>query len=225
MDQPLPRKRKDHRAHERNRSSDGSAQETPLRIVGGSLRGRKLATTGQERTRPMKDRVREALFNLLGSDVVDKQAIDLFAGSGALGLEAISRRARSAVLVEQHLATAEIARANALELGVAAQTTVEWGDAFLWARKLLPMPGQPWVVFCSPPYSFFVERQAEMLALIGTLVERALPGSVFVVEFDSRFDPHLLPHDGDWLVRAYPPAVVAIYRKEEADLKLLDSGA
>src|SRR5262245_7614130 len=64
-----------------------------LRIIGGTLRHRKLLYSGDQRTRPMKDRVREAVFNLVGPDVVGQHAIDLFAGTGALGFEAISRGA------------------------------------------------------------------------------------------------------------------------------------
>ncbi len=67
---------------------------TVLRIIGGVHRGRKLEYSGDPRTRPMKDRVREAVFNLLGPDVAGKYVIDLFAGTGALGLEALESRRR-----------------------------------------------------------------------------------------------------------------------------------
>jgi len=79
-----------------------------LRIIGGSLRRRKLQYSGDLRTRPMKDRVREAVFNLLGTQVTGSQAIDLFAGTGALGLEAISRGATHATFIERHLPTAKL---------------------------------------------------------------------------------------------------------------------
>src|SRR5947207_6491605 len=77
-----------------------------LRIIGGSLRGRKISYSGEVRTRPMKDRVREAVFNLLGAQVAGTQAIDLFAGTGALGLEALSRGAAQATFIDRHLPTA-----------------------------------------------------------------------------------------------------------------------
>ena len=78
-----------------------------MRIIGGKFRGRKLEYSGDLRTRPMKDRVREALFNLLGNAVEGKIAIDLFAGTGALGLEALSRGASRAVFIERHRPTAQ----------------------------------------------------------------------------------------------------------------------
>src|SRR5437868_14777408 len=79
-----------------------------LRIIGGSRRGRKLQYSGDVRTRPMKDRVREAVFNLLGPQIAGSHAIDLFAGTGALGLEAISRGASKATFIERHLPTAKL---------------------------------------------------------------------------------------------------------------------
>src|SRR5208282_4422218 len=89
-----------------------------VRIIGGKFRGRKLEYSGDLRTRPMKDRVRESLFNLLSTAVKGKVAIDLFAGTGALALEALSRGASRAVLIERHRPTAETIRRNATTLGV-----------------------------------------------------------------------------------------------------------
>ena len=77
-----------------------------VRIIAGCFRGRKLHYSGDPRTRPMKDRVRQALFNRLGPDVEGTLAVDLFAGTGALGLEALSRGATRAILIEQHRPTA-----------------------------------------------------------------------------------------------------------------------
>src|SRR4051794_22495694 len=84
-----------------------------LRIIGGSFRGRKLKYSGDIRTRPMKDRVREAVFNLLGKQIAGSHAIDLFAGTGALGLEALSRGAARATFIERHFLTAKLIEENA----------------------------------------------------------------------------------------------------------------
>jgi len=89
-----------------------------VRIIGGSFRGRKLEYSGDLRTRPMKDRVREALFNLLSNAVKGKVAIDLFAGTGALALEALSRGASRAVFIERHRPTAQAILRNSATLGV-----------------------------------------------------------------------------------------------------------
>jgi 16S rRNA (guanine966-N2)-methyltransferase len=181
-----------------------------LRIIGGSLRGRKLIYSGDPRTRPMKDRVRESVFNLLGSQIQGSHAIDLFAGTGALGIEALSRGAAKATLIERHLPTANIIKQNAVALGISDRTQVVFGDAFRWTGDFSPAGDQPLTVFCSPPYDFYVERQQEMLDLIGRWVERCPPGSQIVVEADDRFDFQSLPQPDPWNVRTYPPAVVGI---------------
>jgi 16S rRNA (guanine966-N2)-methyltransferase len=202
----------------KKRQSAGSApRRTPpdvvgLRIVGGRFRGRKLLYSGDFRTRPMKDRLREAVFNLVGPAVVGKHAVDLFGGTGALGLEALSRGAARATFIEQHHPTADLIGRNAAELGVADCCTIVPGNVFLWFRRRPDLGPAPWLVFCSPPYDFYVERSEEMLTLLGGLLEAAPPESIFVVEADERFDFGLLPMPEQWDVRPYPPAVVGIYR-------------
>ncbi|MCE5266528.1 MAG: RsmD family RNA methyltransferase [Planctomycetaceae bacterium] len=185
-----------------------------LRIIGGKYRGRRLRYSGDVRTRPMKDRLREAVFNLVGPSIAGKHAVDLFAGTGALGLEAVSRGAARATLIEQHHPTAAIIRQNAADLGIDGQTEVAVGNTFIWFRRLPDMGPSPWAVFCSPPYDFYVERTAEMLELVNGLIAAAPAGSVFVVESDQRFDFGLLPNPSAWDVRSYPPAVVGIFRKD-----------
>ena len=183
-----------------------------LRIIGGMFRGRNLAYSGDVRTRPMKDRVREAVFNLLADRVRGKHAIDLFAGTGALAFEALSRGASSATLIERHLPTVELIKQNAQSLGVADRASARFGDAFVWAKKF-EAGDAPLAVFCSPPYDFYVSRREEMLLLLARLWEQAPMGSIFAVEADERFDFSLLPQPELWFVRAYPPAVLGIGEK------------
>jgi len=159
----------------------------------------------------MKERVREAIFNLLGPAVQGKHALDLFAGTGALGLEALSRGAARATLFEQHFPTAEIIRQNVATLDVGDRTQIVTGDVFLWQRHQGELGPEPWCVFCSPPYDFYVQRSERMLQLIGELMQAAPPESLFVVESDNRFDFRTLPDAEHWDVRPYPPAVVGIH--------------
>jgi 16S rRNA (guanine966-N2)-methyltransferase len=194
-----------------NPSEEGTAarESVGLRIIGGKHRGRPLAYSGDLRTRPMKDRLREAIFNLLGPEVEGAHAIDLFAGTGALGLEAISRGAIRATLIERHLHTSRLIEQNAASLGIEAQVEVLFADAFTWGRRN-PVPQTRWVVFCSPPYDFYVERQEEMVGLVKRLFGAAPFGSKFIVEADDRFDFSRLPSAAEWDVRFYPPAMVGI---------------
>jgi 16S rRNA (guanine966-N2)-methyltransferase len=191
-----------------------------LRIIGGQFRGRRLRYSGDLRTRPMKDRLREAIFNLIGPAIRGKHALDLFAGTGALALEAISRGADRATLIEQHNPTADIIRQNLADLGLSDRAEVVVGNTFIWWQRrcktpdATPLPDDlPWVVFCSPPYDFYVERTAEMLELIAGLLAAAPAQSILVVEADARFDARQLPDHEAWELRSYSPAAVAIYCK------------
>jgi 16S rRNA (guanine(966)-N(2))-methyltransferase RsmD len=190
-----------------------------VRIIGGRLRGRKLRYTGQWFTRPMKDRVRQALFNILGPAVVGKWAIDLFAGTGALAIEALSRGASRATFIEQHVPTAETIRQNLADLGLLEQSEIVAGSAMAWAQQIVgtqqtsERAAAPWLVFCSPPWEYFVDRRDEMLDLLRGLIEAAPAGSVFVAEWDKRFEYHRLPNFQRWDIRAYLPAMIGIYIK------------
>jgi 16S rRNA (guanine966-N2)-methyltransferase len=193
------------------------APPAALRIIGGVHRGRKLEYSGDPRTRPMKDRVREAVFNLLGPDVTGTFVIDLFAGTGALGLEALSRGASRALFLEQHFPSAEVIRRNAATLGLADTAEVLAADTFIRFRRGVKLGPEAeataWVVFCSPPFEFFVSRRDEMLELIGKLFAAAPLGSLFAIESDARFDFGELPEAEEWDVREYPPARVGIFHK------------
>ena len=210
---PRGRSRKPADREKSNRSGRGADRREPvgLRIIGGTMRGRKLHYSGDLRTRPMKDRLREAIFNLLGPAIVGKHAIDLFAGTGALGFEALSRGAARATLIECHHPTAALVRRNAEELGVADAVEVVAANVFSWFRRRPDLGSEPWSVFCSPPYDFYVERADEMLGLLAGLIEASPPGSLFAVEADARFDFARLPEPQAWDVRVYRPAVVGVF--------------
>jgi 16S rRNA (guanine966-N2)-methyltransferase len=198
-----------------SKSPAGRAQVDPvgMRIIGGKFRGRRLQYSGDLGVRPMKDRVREALFNLVGVEAKGTHAIDLFGGTGALGLEAISRGALRATFVERHFPTAAVLRANIETLGLTQSAEVLTSDTFIWWRTAPALGSEPWTIFCSPPYDYFMERTDDMLGLIGSMLQAAPPGSVAAVESDLRFDAGRLPEGYDWDVRTYPPAQVAIGRK------------
>jgi len=203
-----------------DRSQSDVGREAELRIIGGHFRGRRLRYHGDPLVRPMKHRVREAIFNLISTESTGHHAIDLFAGTGALGLEALSRGAASATFIERHVPSARIVEANIAELGVADRAAVKITSTFLWSKRDLSSatdtpPGDlPWLVFCSPPYAFFVEREQQMLDLLRRIAERAPPASTLVVESDQGFDfTGLIGNNSRaWDVREYPPARVGIWR-------------
>ncbi len=163
----------------------------------------------------MKQRVREAVFNLVGHSVVGTHALDLFAGTGALAWEALSRGAVRATLIERHFPTVRVIQRNAAALGLADQAAIVAGDAFVWAPQLATSPPlshspPPWLVFCAPPYRLYAEQATALDTLLAELVRRAPAESVFVVEADESFDPATLPPPCQWRVRHYLPAVIAV---------------
>ncbi|MDO4574698.1 MAG: RsmD family RNA methyltransferase [Planctomycetia bacterium] len=194
-----------------------SVDPVGLRIIGGRLKGSKLKYAGDLRVRPMKDRVREATFNLIHPYVAGAYVLDLFGGTGALGLESLSRGAASCVFTEQHFPTARVLRENIATLGLEERTQLWVGDVFLTYRKTPELPvDRPWLVFCSPPYRFFNERTEAVRELLASLLSRSPEKSVFVVESDTTFDWAAFDALGPWEIRAYPPAVLGIHQVRRA---------
>ena len=161
----------------------------------------------------MKDRAREAVFNLIGPAIKGTYAIDLFAGTGALALEAVSRGSLRALAIERHFPTADMISQNAKELGIEGQVEVFAGDTFIWGRRLPDLGTDPCVVFCSPPYALYEERAEDMLRLVNTLVDAIPDSSKIVVEADGSFDWAVLPEPDEWDVRTYHPAVIGVWEK------------
>lgn len=162
----------------------------------------------------MKDRTREAVFNLLGPVDGNCYAIDLFAGTGVVGLESVSRGANGATLIEWHVPTSKLIRTNAERLGMLDKIRILSGDSFHWGRnpeELIPPSSKDsrWVIFCCPPYIYYEERLDDLRTMLQTLCAKAPPGSRLVVEAQEPFDFATLWPD-DWRVREYLPAIVGI---------------
>ncbi len=122
-----------------------------VRIIGGLWRGTRLPVADAQGLRPTPDRTRETLFNWLQPALPGARVLDLFAGSGALGLEALSRGAREALLVERDARQCEALRAAAGRLEGGAAATVVQADALVFLRA--PLHGRFDVVFADPPFT------------------------------------------------------------------------
>ncbi|HUS30407.1 MAG TPA: 16S rRNA (guanine(966)-N(2))-methyltransferase RsmD [Kofleriaceae bacterium] len=155
-----------------------------MRIVGGDLRGRVLQAPAGMDTRPTSEKVREAIFNIL-PDVTGLEVLDLFAGSGALGLEALSRGAEFATFVEKSRGAATVLKDNIAKLGLANQTKVVTGDAIALSAK--PLAQRPYMlVFLDPPYkSDLAVRAAKSLSTHRLLTDDA----IVVIEHDRIHAP------------------------------------
>jgi 16S rRNA (guanine966-N2)-methyltransferase len=156
------------------------------RIVAGTLGGRRIAAPPGAGTRPTSDRVREALFSAVQAevDLDGARFADLYAGSGAVGLEALSRGARHVLLVESDARAARVIRENVAALGAGPAARLVTGKV---ATVLAAGPeGGPYdVVFADPPYAV---PDAEITALLTALVDGGwlVPGALVVVERSSR---------------------------------------
>lgn len=157
-----------------------------MRIIAGTHRGRRFSAPKGEHTRPTSDRVREALFSIVGP-VEGASVLDLFAGSGALGLEALSRGARRCTFVERDRAACRVIQANLQALGLTGAAVLQ-RDALQALREEHAAGRRHELVLLDPPYGEWEaleERLAE--ALPPVLAETAL----VVVETDARFEPRL----------------------------------
>lgn len=153
-----------------------------MRVVAGSARGRRLAAPDGDAVRPTSDRVREAVFNALGSmeAVRDATVVDLFAGSGALGIEALSRGAARATFVERDGAALRSVRDNLATTDLTGRAEVVRTDALTHVRN---GRGDADLVLADPPYAF--DRWDELLAA----VRSRWPDAVVVAESDRDVEP------------------------------------
>ncbi len=177
-----------------------------MRIVAGSLGGRRIAVPKGEGTRPTSDRVREALFAMLGP-LDGERVLDLFAGSGALAFEALSRGAATAVLVERDRRAADVIRANAATLGLGDEDVSVRQMPAATAVRTARERGEAYdLVFLDPPY-----RQAAALGteLAVALAPLLVAGARVVTESDHRLPldlPLPISHErryGDTLIRIH----------------------
>ncbi len=186
---------------------------TQIRIVAGSLRGRKLTCDVSPNLRPTPQRTREALFSILGNAVPARPFFDVFAGTGVIGIEALSRGASSGTFVERDFRLIEDLERHLKAFKLDAR--VVRADVYRWAERWRP-PAEPVTVFLSPPFGDFERKADELLALVGTLQERLHPGSVLVLQAEEAEMLERLPDRGSWDERKYGRNRLLFWVREEA---------
>ena len=166
--------------------------ERVVRIVAGEFRGRNLAAPRTQTIRPTADRLRESLFNVLAHAyddvVVDARVLDLFAGTGALGLEAISRGARYAIFVEEGVEGRGLIRDNIEALGLTGRTKLLRRDATKLGPAGTVEPFQ--LVFADPPYGKGLGEAALQSAVEGGWLA---PGALVVLEEEAKAEIGEIP--------------------------------
>lgn len=171
-----------------------------MRVIAGSARGRPLQAPRGSGVRPTSDRVREALFSIVAPDVPGAQVLDLFAGSGALAVEALSRGAAEAVLVERDRGAAAVAARNLARTGLDDRATLLRSDAAAFCRR--PRGGPFSLVLLDPPYAEPLAGLHELLAALHA-ADALSDDATVVIERDRR--------DADLGVS--PPAFLALDRR------------
>ncbi|MCF1504537.1 16S rRNA (guanine(966)-N(2))-methyltransferase RsmD [Afifella sp. H1R] len=179
-----------------------------MRIVGGSLKGRPLAAPKTQAVRPTTDRLRESLFSILehrhGLPAKGSRVLDLFAGTGALGLEAISRGAGYALFVEQGVEGRSLIRKNIETLALTGATRIFRRDATRLGVVGTMAPFD--LVFCDPPYGKGLGEQALAAALAGGWLK---PDALIVLEESERAEISL------------PKGFALVDKRESSDTQLI----
>lgn len=178
-----------------------------VRIIAGEFGGRLIDTPGSSSTHPMGERVRGAIFNKLAGEVQDATVLDAFAGSGALGLEALSRGAQHVTFLEKHRIAAKIVRENVTLLGVGQAAHVVSASVSNWLETSTPQEFD--IIFADPPYHdpqfSTVSRLLGLLKVGGSMVlshpgRGGVPDRTGIVVVDNR---------------SYGNAYITLYRRVE----------
>ena len=181
-----------------------------MRIIAGERRGHKFDGPKDQETRPTSDLVREAIFNILGEVVEELLVLDLFAGTGALGLEALSRGADRVIFVEKNRENAALIRRNVATLRYEDRATVVCGDAYRWAKGFDPTEGEPVIVLIDPPYSDYDQHPERVGRLLDNLIAKLPDGSFLSTESRVKFDAEILTEYDLWDIRKYGGTQLAI---------------
>jgi 16S rRNA (guanine966-N2)-methyltransferase len=182
-----------------------------MRSIAGQRRGHKInGPRPSADTRPTSDLVRESLFNILGQLVEGRLVIDLFAGTGAIGLEALSRGAERAIFVERNRKNVGLIHRNIAALRYEARAVVRHADAYRVARSVRAIDARPIVVFLDPPYREYEVNRRKLRHMLSGLIEQLPARSAIALESGQVLDSQILPDFDSWDIRRYGSTQVAI---------------
>jgi len=196
-----------------------------MRIIAGEAKGRRIKAPRGRATRPMRDFVREAVFSMLGGAVARARVLDLFAGSGSLGLEALSRGAREAMFVDRGREAGRIIKENLETLGMAEKGKVIRAEVLDYLRKArFPENGFN-LIFIDPPYRIDLGYRQEMLKRLAEGGFLA-PSAVVIIEAPLRSSPPGSPEGVHFRERRkYGETAVDVYVREENTVRIEEGAA
>ncbi len=186
---------------------------TQLRIVAGSMRGRKITCDVNQSLRPTPQMVREALFSILGNAVPDRPFFDVFAGTGVVGLEALSRGASHTTFVERDFRLIAELEKHIAVFGVHRSANIARADVYRWAERW--RSDKPATIFISPPFPDLEERGPDLMTVIRHLQERGPVGTVIALQAERDVPLEGLPDPEHWDLRQYGRNMLLFWVKEE----------
>ncbi|MCL2825065.1 MAG: 16S rRNA (guanine(966)-N(2))-methyltransferase RsmD [Polyangiaceae bacterium] len=191
-----------------------------MRISGGVFRGRKLKVAGGAITRPTTERVREALFNLLGNAVIGQSVLDIYAGSGSLGLEALSRGASKAVFVDTAKAATDAIRANIAAIAASqpsiADSTTVFKRPIENCIDSLRLYGPFGLVLVDPPFASVRDHSAIRAIELVVAANLLAPNAELILEYPSELPNLDIAGLVTCDIRSYGDTKLAFFRKSDA---------
>ena len=183
-----------------------------MRIIAGELKGRRLVTPADNRVRPTTDKVKEAVFSMISAYLPDSVVVDLFAGTGNLGLEAISRGAKRAYFVDRDRASISMIRENVKYCKVEDRSVIIWSD---YAAALKKINDKVDVIFLDPPYTAgFIDKCMEAIAESDILLD----DGIIVAEHSARDEvPDTIGGFVKFKEKRYGKINISVYEKQEAE--------
>jgi len=186
----------------------------PIRVIGGTAKGRRLKLVPGETSRPVMDRVKEALFNILGVGMREAAFLDLFAGTGSVGIEALSRGAASALFIDSDRMAIRTIHENLDHTGLAERATVLRASAFDYLRR--PQPRAFDYVYIAPPQ--YKKLWKEALLLLDSQPHHLNPDGIVIVQIDpSEQEPVTLDALEPYDERRYGKTLLWFFERIEQD--------
>ena len=185
-----------------------------IRIVAGGLRGRKVVCDHSAELRPTPQMVREAFFSILGNAIPNRVFVDIFAGTGVVGIEALSRNAKQTLFVERDFQLAQGIERHLREFGLTRQAKLFRTDAYRWVAAW-QAPAEPVNIFLSPPFLDLKDRPDEFVKAVAMLQDKVAVESVIVIQGERGSPLEAAPTLADWEERHYGRNVLLIWQKEE----------
>ena len=191
--------------------------KTEVRIVAGTLRGRKLACRVNPDLRPTPQMVREAFFSILGNAIPNRLFIDVFAGTGVFGIEALSRGAKATHFIERDAGLAAAIVDHVRKFGVDSRTKMFRTDSYRWAMSFRG-PAEPVNIFLSPPFPDLHERPKALLDALRHLQAEVAPDSLIVIQIEDESPLEAALADagdlGEWERRKYGRNVLLLWQRD-----------